>query len=364
MENTLYILTTIISAFITWLIVPKIRDIGLRFNLIDVPDSRKQHNNPKVRLGGIAIFLGFIISYLVLLGLGNNYLSYPLSDKRIEIMLLGATLFFILGLTDDLFNLSPIKRLILQFSIAVFIVSKGIIFNSLDFSIFNKVFPILTINKIIGFPLTVFWIVSITNALNWIDGLDGLAAGVSIISALGFFIISLINNNLYCCFLSCILIGSCLGFLKYNRYPSIILMGDGGSYFLGFVISFLGIFVSYTPVNEYNSTLLISTILLISVFLGDMIFVISKRIRSAKSPFFPDRNHLHHRLLNNGFKHKNSVKIIYLFNILFSLISIIIYSGTPRNFLFILFLQIIITSSLIYKSFSKKNLLAKNSKLQ
>ena len=354
MENLLYVLTTIISAFITWLIVPKIRDIGLRFNLIDIPDSRKQHNNPKVRLGGIAIFLGFIISYLVLLGLGNNYLSYPLSDKRIQIMLLGATLFFILGLTDDLFDLSPIKRLILQFSIASFIVSKGIIFNSLDFSIFNKVFPILPINKIVGFPLTVFWIVSITNSLNWIDGLDGLAAGVSIITALGFFIISLINNNLYCCFLSCILIGSCLGFLKYNRYPSIILMGDGGSYFIGFVISFLGIFVSFTPVNAYNSTLLISTLILISLFLGDMIFVISKRIRSGKSPFYPDRNHLHHRIINNGLKHKDAVKLIYLLNILLSLFAIALYSNTPRNFLLILFIQIIIASLLIYKSSSKK----------
>ena len=358
MENFLFILTTIISAFITWLIVPKIRDIGLRFKLIDIPDERKQHNKPKVRLGGIAIFLGFIISYLVLLGLGNDYLSYPLSDRRIQIMLFGATLFFILGLTDDLFSLSPIKRLILQFIIASFIVSKGIIFTSLDFSIFNKVFPILSINKLIGFPVTVFWIVAITNSLNWIDGLDGLAAGVSIITGFGFFIISLLNNNLYCCFLSCVLIGSCLGFLKYNKYPSIILMGDGGSYFLGFVISFLGIFVSFTPSNEYNSTLLISTILFISVFLGDMIFVISKRISSGNSPFSPDRNHLHHRLLKSGFKHKNAVKLIYLFNILFSLIAIIIYSYTPRNLLFIILLQIIITSGLIYSSFYKRNLLS------
>ena len=357
MENFLFIVTTIISAFITWLIVPKIRDIGLRFKLIDIPDERKQHNNPKVRLGGIAIFLGFIISYLVLLGLGNDYLSYPLSDSRIQIMLFGATLFFILGLTDDLFSLSPIKRLIFQFIIASFIVSKGIIFTSLDFSIFNKVFPILSIKKVIGFPVTVFWIVAITNSLNWIDGLDGLAAGVSIITGFGFFIISFLNNNLYCCFLSCVLIGSCLGFLKYNKYPSIILMGDGGSYFLGFVISFLGIFVSFTPSNEYNSTLLISTILFISVFLGDMIFVISKRIRSGNSPFSPDRNHLHHRLLNSGYKHKNAVKLIYLLNILFSLIAIIIYSGTPKNLFFIILVQIIITSGIIYSSIYKRNFL-------
>ena len=357
MENFLFIFTTFVSAFITWLIVPKIRDIGLRFKLIDIPDERKQHNNPIVRLGGIAIFLGFVISYLVLLGIGNDFISYPLSDKRIQIMLFGATLFFILGLTDDLLNLSPIKRLILQFSIASFIVSKGIIFNSLDFSIFNKIYPIININTMIGFPLTVIWIVAITNSLNWIDGLDGLAAGISIITGFGFFIIAFLNNNLYGCFISCVLIGSCLGFLKYNRYPSIILMGDGGSYFLGFVISFLGIFVSYTPNNEFNSTLLISTILLITVFSGDMIFVISKRIRSGKSPFFPDRNHLHHRLLNNGYKHKNAVNIIYLFNILFTIISLFIYTGTPRNILLILFIMLIFTSTLIYKIYYKRSYL-------
>lgn len=324
MKNILFFSSSIISALITWLIVPKIRDIGLRFNLIDYPDKRKQHITPIVRLGGIAIFLGFVISYLVLISLGNNYLTYPLLDKRIQIMLVGASLFFLIGLTDDLINLSAIKRLIIQFSIAAFIVSQGFVFKSINFSVFNQIINPLPLNESIGYFLTLIWIVGIINALNWIDGLDGLAAGISIISCIGFFILGLINNDLYSCFLSCITIGSCLGFLKYNKYPSIIVMGDGGSYFLGFIISWLGLLYNFNPNKVYNSTLFIGILFFILLFLGDMIFVILRRILSGKSPFFPDRNHLHHRLLRKGFNHKKTVQIMYVINILLVLIGILI----------------------------------------
>ena len=324
MENILFAVSTIISAIITWLIVPKIRDIGLRFNLIDIPNERKQHRTPIVRLGGIAIFLGFVISYLVLIGLGNNYLSYPLLDKRMQVMFIGASLFFILGLTDDLLNLSPIKRLIFQFSIASFIVSQGFIFKSINFSLFSQIIPSISINQNLGFPLTLLWIVAITNSINWIDGLDGLAAGIAIISSFGFLIIGIINHDLYSCFLSCITIGSCLGFLKYNRYPSIIMMGDGGSYFLGFIISFLGILFNFSSNTEYNSSLFIGSIFFILLFVGDMVFVIIRRITSGKSPFYPDRNHLHHRLLRMGLNHKKTVYLMYFINVIFVFLGILI----------------------------------------
>lgn len=322
MHNILFISSTIISALITWLIVPKIREIGIRFNLIDYPDKRKQHITPIVRLGGIAIFLGFVISYIVLIGLGNNYLFYPLEDKRIQIMLIGATLFFLLGLADDLINLSPIKRLFFQFTIASFIVSQGFIFKSINISFFDKLINQISINNSIGFVLTLFWIVATINAINWIDGLDGLASGIIIISSLGFFIIGIINNDFYSCFLCCITMGSCLGFLKYNKHPSIIVMGDGGSYFLGFIISWLGIIQNFKVDSSYNSTLFLGTIFLVLLFMGDMMIVIFKRIYKGKSPFFPDRNHLHHRLLNKGFSHKKTVYIMYLINLIFVIFGI------------------------------------------
>ena len=324
MDNILFAGSTIISSFITWLIVPKVRDIGLRFNLIDMPEKRKQHRVPIVRLGGIAIFLGFVISYIVLIGLGNNYLSYPLLDKRMQVMLIGASLFFILGLTDDLLNLSAFKRLICQFSIASFIVSQGFIFESINLSLFNQDIPPITLNAGFGFLLTIFWIVSITNAINWIDGLDGLAAGISIITSLGFFVVGIVNHDLYSCSLSCIIIGSCIGFLKYNRYPSIIVMGDGGSYFLGFIISLLGIIFNYSSNYEYNSTLCTGTIFFILLFVGDMVYVILRRIILNKYPFLPDRNHLHHRLLRLGLSHSNTVYLIYTMNLILVFFGILI----------------------------------------
>ena len=324
MDNVLFAASTLISALITWLIVPKIRDIGIRFKLIDIPDKRKQHIKPLVRLGGIAIFLGFVISYLVLIGLGNNYLSYPLLDSRMQFMLVGASLFFITGLADDLLNLSPIKRLFFQFFIASIIVGQGFIFKSVNFSMFSEILPSISIGELLGFFLTLFWIVAITNALNWIDGLDGLAAGISIISCIGFFIIGIINHDLYSCTLSCITIGSCLGFLQYNKHPAIILMGDGGSYFLGFILSYLGIISHFYSNGNYIPTLYFGTIFFVLLFLGDMIYVIFRRIISGKSPFSPDRNHLHHRLLRLGFNHKNTVYLIYLINLIFVFIGILI----------------------------------------
>ena len=324
MNNILFFVSTIISALITWLIVPKIRDIGLRFKLIDIPDERKQHRKPIVRLGGIAIFIGFVISYLVLIGLGNDYLSYQLVDNRMIVMIVGASLFFVLGLTDDLINLSPIKRLFFQFLIASFIVDQGIIFKSLTFSFYKEIIPSFSINQSIGFLFTLFWIVAITNALNWIDGLDGLAAGITIITCTGFFILGILNQDLYSCLLSCITIGSCIGFLQYNRYPALILMGDGGSYFLGFLISCLGILVNFNSNKAYNTSLFIGTLFFILLFLGDMIFVIARRIIKGKSPFSPDRNHLHHRILRKGFNHRKTVYIIYFINLIFVMIGVLI----------------------------------------
>ena len=321
MNISILILSTFITGLITWLIVPKMRDLGLRFNLIDPPDKRKEHKQPVVRLGGVAILLGFFIGYAVLIGIGSEEIAATLKTYQIQTILLGGFLFFLLGLTDDLLNLSPLIRLIIQIVLSIYICQKGVLLESIDFSIGNYQVPLIIIPNEIQMILTVILIVGITNAINWIDGLDGLAAGITVISSIGFLCIGITNKNIYCCIIASKLIGSCLAFLKYNKFPSIILMGDGGSYFIGYILSILAI-SSLSDINTYsNIKLHASSLLIVSLPLFDMALVIFSRIKKGKSPFYPDRRHAHHRLMNLGYSHKSAVRILYIYTCWFTSIA-------------------------------------------
>ena len=167
------------------------------------------------------------------------------------------------------------------------------------------------LNDSFSLIINILWFCGVINSINWIDGLDGLAAGISLIICFGLAFISIANGNLSIALLSIILAGSCLGFLKNNFYPAKIMMGDGGSYFLGTniaLLSFLAVAKSDGQINLFIPfTLLIVPIL-------DMTYVIISRIQNKLSPFYPDRRHLHHRLINYGFSYKKTVCIIYLLN--------------------------------------------------
>ena len=162
----------------------------------------------------------------------------------------------------------------------------------------------------ISFIISVLWIVGITNAFNWLDGLDGLAAGVGAIISFGFFILNLINGQAVLGLFSASLFSICLGFLHYNSYPASILMGDGGSYFLGSNLGLLSI-LTYSNTTIEKNFLVILTLFALPVF--DMLTVICLRLFNKKSPFLPDNNHFHHRLLKLGFSHQKSV--VYTFTL-------------------------------------------------
>ena len=226
-----------LSIILVIFFIPIVKKLGLKFNLYDFPNHRKQHKNPMVRVGGIAIFLGFfVLSIINLFFLKNSF-----NINIILMSLIFGSCYFFVGLYEDIFKIRPITRLFIEFLIASIFW-----FYNLKFDVINlnplSTESIFYINPILSFIITNIWIVGILNSINWIDGLDGLAAGISSLILLGFIIIGFSCNNMEAVFISITIFGCCLGFLKYNSYPAKILMGDSGSYFLGSMLAFLSIF--------------------------------------------------------------------------------------------------------------------------
>ncbi len=300
----------LIAAATTALIVPIVKQFCLQLGLIDPPDPRKQHNSPMVRLGGITMVLGFCLALTVIWGLGGFGLLAPEKDQLIWATLAGGLCFYLIGLLDDLFNLSPWPRLTLQILVGLFIWSEGLRIGAIELPWHGGGTPSLVLPDALSVVATVIWLVGITNAINWLDGLDGLAAGVAGISSVGLISVSFSLHQIAPGFLAASLAGCCFGFLRHNFNPARIFMGDGGSYFLGFTLAAISII---GPAKGLTTVSLIIPLLILSLPLADMSAVIMNRLREGRSPFRPDRNHIHHRLLRAGLSHKRTVVLIYAF---------------------------------------------------
>ncbi len=300
----------VVAAVITTLLVPLVRGLGLRLGLTDQPDSRKQHTTPMVRLGGIALVLGFCLSLGVTWYMGGFGMLAPARDQLIWTTLAGSLCFFVIGLSDDLFALSPWPRLAGQVAVSVVVWSQGVRIGAIDLPWLASSSEALLLPDLLSLVATVIWLVGITNAINWLDGLDGLAAGVAGIAAVGLVSVSFSLHQSAAAFLAAALAGSCLGFLRHNFNPARIFMGDGGSYFLGFTLAAVSI---VGPAKGLTTVSLLLPLLILSLPLADMSAVIMGRLSDGRSPFYPDRRHLHHRLLRAGFSHRRTVVLIYVF---------------------------------------------------
>ncbi len=308
------ITTFLISSLVTLITLPLIIKFALNNKLFDFLDERKQNRKPVPRIGGLSIFLGIIAS-LIFLTL-NKELNLGIGD--INVLLVLSIGFFLVGFVDDLLNISPWPRLIMQVALASIAWIQNIRIESIDLSYLDIGPEVYLLPNFISFIVTIFWIVGLTNAINWIDGLDGLAVGVTIIGVVGLILINLNLKQFDTLFILFPIAGGCLSFLKYNFFPAKILMGDGGSYLLGFLLAFVSI-ISTTRFSLGNSETLATAIyipiILFSVPILDMCSVIISRILDGRSPFYPDNQHLHHRLIARGLKHRDAVMVIYLLSI-------------------------------------------------
>jgi UDP-GlcNAc:undecaprenyl-phosphate GlcNAc-1-phosphate transferase len=298
----------LISILVVWWSTPVIKQIGLRIGLVDRPNERKMHHRPMVRLGGVSIFLGSLIALLIVWWWGGFGLLSPRKEWEIWGVTLGGVAFFGIGLADDIFNLSPISRLILQATVATLAWQAGV---RIDF--LSLPFHGLVQIEWLSLPITVIWLVGMANAINWIDGLDGLAAGVCGISAVVLLILTLFMEQPAAALIAAALAGGALGFLRYNFNPAQIFMGDGGAYFMGFTLAGIAIIglVKTAAITTLAVTAVLLPYLVLAVPILDMSLVIFSRIKQGKSPFLADKRHLHHRLIKAGISHRLTVLFIY-----------------------------------------------------
>ena len=311
-----FFFTLVSSTLISYLSIKKIILIGQKYNFTDNPNDRKIHKLPKVNLGGISIFLGFIIPTLSLILFENITSNYLISSKKIFLILLISLMIFLLGLWDDLKNISPFLRLFFEFVLGSLIFNAGIKVDNIDISILNINSISLNLPDQLSFFFTVIWIIAVINAINWLDGLDGQLAISTIISSLTIIILCIYFKNFSSLFLASSMMGACIGFLPKNLYPSKIIMGDSGSYLIGILLAILSLTsCTYISVENIPVINIWFPVILLSLPLGDMLLVILTRFVSLKSPFSPDKNHFHHRLLKSGFKNHEINQFVLFFNL-------------------------------------------------
>lgn len=327
--NAAALLTFAVAALLTALVVPVVRRLGLRWGLIDAPDARKQHTTPMVRLGGIGIVIAFSLALALTWKLGGFAELEASKDALIWTTLGGSLCFFVIGLADDLFALPPLPRLLGQLLVSTAVWLEGVRIGSIDlpFGWMGSTSSVLQLPDWLSLLATLVWLVGITNAINWLDGLDGLAAGVSGIAAVGLLSVSFSLDQPAAGLLAAALAGSCLGFLRHNFNPARIFMGDGGSYFLGFALAAVSI---VGPAKGLTSVSLLLPLLILSLPLADMSAVIMGRLSEGHSPFYPDRRHLHHRLLRTGLSHRRTVLLIYAFTQWLASLALVLVNAEMR----------------------------------
>lgn len=286
----------------TDILIPWVVRLAYRIGKVDSPDARKVHTVPIPRLGGVAIFAGFIVGLVLLEYMVPGQLFY--SEGPMRGVLVGGALMFLVGIIDDLKPLNAKLKFGLQILAALAAYHFGV---RIDF-LSNPWGGLVLLPGYVPIILTVFWLVGISNTINLIDGLDGLAGGVSLISALTIGVIALQTNQPIAGLLALALAGSTIGFLRYNFNPAKIFMGDGGALFLGFTLAA----ISVMGVLKLIAAMAFAVpILILGVPIFDTAFAILRRLWNRKPIFSPDRGHLHHRLLDAGLDQRRAVLVIY-----------------------------------------------------
>lgn len=325
--NTKDILISFFAALsVSVVLTPVARRMALKFRLVDKPDQRKRHLMTTPLLGGMAIYLSFALIVIAGMLFCNGASSMiSLGWKSLCIMVIaGAGLMSIVGLIDDILGLIPATKLILHTIAAVLVgfifVTKGAL---LSVFLAGSSFAWLTV------PLTVIWLVGITNSVNLLDHADGLSAGTCAIAAIFFSIVNLISGNYSIAFISAALAGATIGFLFYNYNPASIFMGDCGSNMLGFMLGIIAVLGVYTPEGSIRGIAIFTPVLILALPMIDTAFVLRYRWKNGKSLFNADRNHLAHRLMRLGLSHNEAVTILLVIAVLMGTLALMLPTLKP-----------------------------------
>ena len=324
LELWVRILLAVAIAFaISFAATPVVKAFATKMGAIDVPDGKRRvHDHPIPRMGGLAIFLGFLLSVVLFSDI----------TRQVRGILLGSVLIVACGAIDDVVNLRAWIKLLVQIAAAVIAVAHDVV---IEFFSNPNIFSDneLLFLGWLAIPVTVLWIVGITNSVNLIDGLDGLAVGVSTIASTTMFVVALLVSEGDVALLLAALMGACLGFMPYNLNPARIFMGDTGSLLLGYVlstVSVVGMFKTYALVT------FVVPILALFLPLFDTVCAFFRRILRGQSPMHPDRGHLHLRLIDMGLSQKQAVAILYSLSAILGLCAVVLATdGAVRTWLIV-----------------------------
>ncbi|MGY4688901.1 glycosyltransferase family 4 protein [Salibacterium sp. K-3] len=282
------------------LLTPLVKKLAFKIGATDQPNHRKVHKGAMARLGGLSIYAAFLVGLLILQP-ENAYMPYILT---------AGTIIIITGFLDDLTELSAKWKLLGQIIAAVIVVMGGV-----QIEFINLPFDSQLHLGWFSIPLTLVWIIGITNAINLIDGLDGLAAGVSSIVLATVSVLSIIQGDIFIVALGIALLGGTLGFLVHNFNPAKIFMGDSGALFLGFMIGVISL-LGFKNVTIFS---LVVPVIILAVPISDTFFAIIRRVVNKQPLSAPDKSHLHHCLLRLGYSHRQTVMIIYALSLFFGM---------------------------------------------
>ncbi|WP_330602808.1 MraY family glycosyltransferase [Anaerosolibacter carboniphilus] len=294
--------------------MPILKEYAVSVNFVDKPTGRKKHKEPIPLIGGVAIFFGFLCGYI--------FLIKPVDQKFFSI-LIASFLILLIGLVDDWYKtqgkeFSVWPRLAVQTISAVIVYFSGIVFYGFT-NPFTQQYIVLP--EFLQFILTVLWLLGVTTVINWSDGMDGLAGSLTAIAGSTLFVVALAKGQNDSALLSVLVVGAVLGFLRYNRHPAQVFMGDSGANFLGFL---LGVIALDGAFKQATFISILIPVLALGVPIFDNIFVVVRRFLNGQPIYKADAGQIHHRLLSSGLNPKQVVVFINLISVCLSLMSIII----------------------------------------
>ena len=304
------------ALIVSFLTTPVVKSFAYKVGAIDVPkDARRMHHVPIPRLGGLAIFIGFIVSILLFVDVRR--------DAQMQSILLGAVVIVVLGVVDDIMALPAMFKFVVQIAAALIPALNGVVIQAFSNpNIFSD--NLYWVLGKLSIPFTVLWIVAITNSVNLIDGLDGLANGVSAISATTMLVIAILVSEGQVAVVMAALVGACVGFMPYNMNPAKMFMGDTGATFLGYILatmSIQGLFKYYAVIS------FVVPFLILGLPIFDTAFAFIRRIAHGQSPMHADRSHIHHRLIDMGLSQKQAVATLYVISAILGLSAVVLTTG-------------------------------------
>lgn len=309
-----------VTFVICLILTPIVIKLCRKYNIVDIPkDSRRVHSKPMPRIGGVAIVTSMLIGFLIYYLLTKDIPSIALNEKFLG-YIIGGLIIATMGLIDDLVNLRARYKFFFQLAAGLVVYYFGIRITGIKIPF---IYPdMIDFAWWIDLPLTLLWIIGVTNAINLIDGLDGLAAGITAISATSLLIIFIATSaSLEAIIISAVLVGAVLGFLPYNFNPAKTFMGDVSANFLGFtmaVVSILGFAKGYTMIA------IIAPVLVLGIPIFDTVFAMVRRFLKGQPMLKPDGGHIHHRLIKRGFSQRQAVILLYTITTLLCMLAVLL----------------------------------------